>query len=82
LEEVQHLKSMQGNDIIVYGGGNFVSNLIRENLIDEFHLFINPVVLGKGMSIFNELKQQRKMELKKAIPFKCGVVMLNYVSMH
>jgi dihydrofolate reductase len=82
LEEVQHLKSMQGNDIIVYGGGNFVSNLISENLIDEFHLFINPVVLGKGMSIFNEIKQQRKMELKTAIPFKCGVVMLNYVSMH
>jgi dihydrofolate reductase len=80
LEEVQHLKSKPGNDIIVYGGGNFISNLISENLIDEFHLFINPVALGKGMPIFNELKQQRKMELKKAIPFKCGVVLLNYSS--
>lgn len=79
-EEVQQLKSKQGNDIIVYGGGNFVSNLISENLIDEVHLFINPVALGKGMPIFNELKQQRKMVLKKAIPFKCGVVLLNYVS--
>ncbi len=78
VEELRQLKNKQGNDIIVYGGGNFVSNLISEDLIDEFHLFINPVVLGKGMSIFAALKQQRGMQLKRAIPFECGIVVLNY----
>jgi dihydrofolate reductase len=38
-------------DIIVYGGASFDSSLIKEKLIAEFYLFINPVALGKGMSI-------------------------------
>jgi len=48
-EEVNSLKNQSGKDIIVYGGAGFVSSLIKENLIDEYYLFINPTVIGKGM---------------------------------
>ena len=41
-EEIIKLKSQNGKDIIVYGGASFDSSLIKEGLIDEFHLFINP----------------------------------------
>lgn len=51
-EEVNKLKKQSGKDIIVYGGSGFVSSLIKENLIDEYYLFINPSALGRGMTIF------------------------------
>ncbi|MGA9153554.1 MAG: dihydrofolate reductase family protein [Candidatus Nitrosopolaris sp.] len=51
-DEITKLKSQDGKDIIVYGGASFDSSLIRTGLIDEFHLFINPVAIGNGMTIF------------------------------
>src|SRR3989337_1282341 len=56
VEEIKKLKGQQGKDIIVYGGTSFVSALIKEGLIDELHLFVNPVALGKGESIFSSLE--------------------------
>ena len=54
-EEVSKIKSQNGRDIIVYGGASFDSCLIKEKLIDEFYLFINPVAIGNGMTIFKDL---------------------------
>ena len=54
-EEVNKLKQQSGKDLIVYGGSSFVAALIKEKLIDEFHFFVNPVVLGKGVSVFEQL---------------------------
>ena len=42
VEEVTKLKNQSGQDIIAYGGSTFVSNLIRNKLIDEYNLFVNP----------------------------------------
>jgi dihydrofolate reductase len=62
----------------VYGGAGFVSSLIKEGLIDEYHLFLNPAAIGKGMSIFAALNEPRKFALKKVTPFECGIVVLHY----
>ncbi len=78
-EEVNKLKKQQGKDIIVFGGGKFVSSLIKEGLIDEFHLFINPVAIGHGMPIFQDLEQRQNLTLQKSQAFDCGIVVLNYV---
>ena len=64
-----------GKDIIVYGGATFVSNLIDQNLIDEFYLFINPSAIGKGMKIFNG---RTNLKLEKALPFSCGITVMKY----
>ena len=77
-DEITKLKSQKGKDIIVYGGASFDSSLIRAGLIDEFHLFINPVAIGKGMSIFKELNEIQKFTLIKSRAFDCGIVMLHY----
>ena len=77
--EVKKLKEQQGNDIIVYGGSSFVSSLIKEGLIDEFHLFVNPVALGNGMPIFRQLGATQKLKLVKATPLTTGSVILFYV---
>src|ERR687889_419512 len=44
--EIAKLMNLDGRDIIVYVGISFDSSLIREKLIDEFYLFINPIILG------------------------------------
>jgi dihydrofolate reductase len=77
-DEVNKLKNQTGKDIMVYGGSSFVSNLINEGLIDEYHLFVNPVALGQGGAIFNQLKNVQQLKLKKSIIYKCGIVFLHY----
>lgn len=76
--EIAQLKNREGKDMIVYGGGSFVSNLVKYNLIDEYHLFVNPVLLGIGMPIFQALDTQRNMKLKHARSFECGIVVMCY----
>lgn len=77
-DEVNKLKNSGGGDIVVYGGSEFVSNLIKEGLIDEYQLYINPVILGKGKQIFNKLKAKVDLELIKSTQFECGITVLHY----
>ncbi len=78
VEEVEKLKNQAGKDILVYGGANFVSNLIKNNLVDEYHFFVNPVAIGKGMSIFGDLAEKRNLKLIKSESFSNGEVELCY----
>ncbi len=75
VEEINELKKTPGGDIIVYGGVRFVSSLIKENLIDEYHLFVNPAAIGKGLSIFEGLTQNRHFTMH-SISFDCGITVL------
>ena len=79
LEEINKLKNKEGKDIIAYGGAAFVSSLIRHNLIDEYHLFINTAAIGSGLPIFKEMGNYRKLKLVNAKGFDCGITLLNYV---
>jgi dihydrofolate reductase len=78
VEEVEKLKQKDGKDIIVYGGANFVSNLIKENLIDEFYLVINPTAIGRGMTIFGSLEDRLKLKLVESVAFSNGKVVNHY----
>jgi len=77
-DEINKLKSQEGKDIIVYGGSSFVSSLIKEGLIDEFHFFVNPIAIGKGVSAFQELANWQELKLQKVITFNSGLVLLHY----
>jgi dihydrofolate reductase len=78
IEEVSKIKSQNGMDIVVYGGASFDSSLIKEKLIDEFYLFINPVAIGNGMTIFKDLNEIQKYTLIESKAFGCGIVLLRY----
>jgi dihydrofolate reductase len=78
IEEVSKIKSQNGMDIVVYGGASFDSSLIKEKLIDEFYLFINPVAIGNGMTIFKDLNEIQKYTLIESKVFECGIVLLRY----
>ncbi|HUN23973.1 MAG TPA: dihydrofolate reductase family protein [Anaerolineales bacterium] len=78
VDEILKLKHEDGNDMIAYGGAKFVSALVKHGLIDEFHLFINPVAIGSGLTIFKELEGTRNMALVRSTSFECGIVVLHY----
>ena len=77
-DEVRRLKEQPGRDLVIYGSAELVSALMKENLIDEFHIIIQPVVLGKGKPEFKDLNQRHNLKLVEAKPFKSGAVWLRY----
>jgi dihydrofolate reductase len=79
IEEVKELKKEPGKDIMIYGGAGIVSSFIRENLIDEYHLFINPVVIGKGKTIFSDVKQNMNLKLVNTTISTIGIAIFQYV---
>jgi len=77
-EEIANLKKQNGKDIIVVGGAGFVSSLIKEGLIDEYHLIVNPTVIGNGMTIFNSLDRVQKFSPIETKLYPGGKTVLSY----
>ena len=75
---VKKLKGEPGKDIVVYGGAGFVSSLIKNGLIDEFNFFFNPVMINKGMRIFDLLDKRQKLSLVSSTGYDCGVAVITY----
>ena len=78
-DEIAALKNRQGKDMIVYGGAGFVSSLIQEGLIDEYHLVVNPVAIGTGMTIFNSIERIRKFSPMQSMLYPGGKIVMSYL---
>ncbi len=61
-DEVRRMKQEPGEDLTILGSGSVVAQLAQEDLIDGFNLVVNPIVLGKGRSMFAGL--ERRLALK------------------
>jgi dihydrofolate reductase len=81
VEEVKTMKELPGRDLVIYGSAQLVSSLMKEGLIDELQLFVQPVVLGKGKPEFTNLNERHWLKLTKATPFSSGAVALYYQPM-
>jgi dihydrofolate reductase len=79
---VRTLKNGKGKDICVMGGGDFARTLFEAGLIDEVGFNIHPVLLGAGIPLFHEMKQQIDLELIECRAFKNGCVYLKYRVKH
>lgn len=75
---VNNLKNQTGKDIVVYGGAGFVSSLVKEGLIDEFNFFVNPVMINKGLRIFDKLDHRQKLISLGSTAYDCGVIVNRY----
>lgn len=75
---VNQLKRQAGKDLIVYGGGSLVASLIERRLIDEYHLLVNPVVLGSGLTIYRGMPDPLRLKLVANRAFSCGTILLCY----
>jgi dihydrofolate reductase len=78
VDHVNQLKRQTGKDLLVYGGSSFVASLIERNLIDEYHLLVNPVFLGSGLTISKGLADTLRLTLVTTRAFSCGTVLLCY----
>jgi dihydrofolate reductase len=79
-EEILKFKEQPGKNIVIYGSASIVSAFMNLDLIDEYYIFVNPIVLGRGKLLFKDLKNQEKLKLIEAKPFSNGVVLLHYQS--
>lgn len=76
--EVRQLKEQPGPDIVILGSGSIVSQLTEARLIDEYQIVLNPVVLGRGRTLFETVAQRLSLRLTKTRSFANGNVVLWY----
>ncbi|WP_086663614.1 dihydrofolate reductase family protein [Lentzea kentuckyensis] len=78
LDEVQALKDRPGGDVVVTGSIQLVQSLIAADIVDEYRLFVYPVVIGHGARLFESA--DIRLALQETRQFKSGVVLLRYAS--
>jgi dihydrofolate reductase len=79
--EIRKMKTESGAEMVILGSGSIVSQLAQEGLIDEYQIALNPVVLGKGRTMFDGVKEKLTLKLTKTRAFGNGTVMLRYQPM-
>jgi dihydrofolate reductase len=78
VDELKKLKAQPGKDIFVFGSADLASELIQHGLIDEYRIFINPIVLGSGRPLFTNIHEPLSLDLVKTRSFRNGNVLLYY----
>jgi dihydrofolate reductase len=78
-DRINKIKQKDGGDILLFGSPTATHSLIRLDLIDGYWLFVNPVVLGKGIPLFTDIKDKINLKLLNTRSFTSGVTELNYV---
>ncbi len=76
--KINEIKEQAGKDILLFGSPTATHSLLQLNLIDGFWLFVNPIVLGSGIPLFEDIKFRIRLNLLNTRQFKCGVTELNY----
>jgi dihydrofolate reductase len=76
--QIKELRHQPGNDIVIFGSPSASHSLMQLNLVDQFWLFINPVLLGAGVPLFKGIKERVNLKLVETKPFASGVVALHY----
>jgi dihydrofolate reductase len=72
-EEIRKLKQQPGNDLLVAGSATLVQFLVENDLVDQYHLLVYPIVVGKGKRLFKE-GTAAKLKLVEAKVFGSGVI--------
>ncbi len=75
---VSGLKRASGKNIWLVGGGEIVAECVRHDLIDEFILFVHPIILGAGIPLFPPGLPRRPLKLVRSGSFSSGLVQISY----
>jgi len=79
VDRINEIKQQEGKEILLFGSPAATHSLIQLNLIDGYWLFVNPIILGKGISLFTDIKDKINLKLLPiSQQFTCGVTELNY----
>jgi dihydrofolate reductase len=77
-ENINKIKQQDGKNILIFGSPGASQSLLNEGLIDEFWLFVNPIILGQGMPLFKNVTGTTKLKLIESRTFASGVIALHY----
>jgi dihydrofolate reductase len=77
-DNINRIKNQDGKNILIFGSPRASHSLLGLGLIDEFWVFVNPVLLGKGMPLFKNVVETTKLKLVESKTFSCGVMALHY----
>lgn len=77
-DEIRRLKQRPGKAVSIQGSASIVQALARADLIDEYHLYAHPVLLGDGKPLFASGTDRQDFELARIKPYANGVVAMDY----
>ena len=77
-DAVNNLKAHGAGSIAVLGSGELAQTLIAHDLVDEYRLFVHPLVLGAGKRLFRQTPRPLAMRLVDCTPTTTGVLLLTY----
>lgn len=78
-DRFEEIKQQAGEEILLFGSPTATHSLMQQDLIDGFWLFVNPIILGQGISLFEGIQDKIKLHLSPTTrQFSCGVTELNY----
>ena len=77
-EEIHELKKQKGKDILMFGSPSAAHSLMQLDLIDDYWVFVNQVLLGTGIPLFKGIEKKQDLKLVSSREFSSGVVCLHY----
>ena len=78
VDKINEIKNQEGKNILIFGSPRASHSLLNEGLIDEFWVFLNPVLLGQGIPLFKNIKELTPLNLVETKTFSSGVIALHY----
>ena len=76
VSEIRKMKSEPGPGMVIMGSGSIISQLAQEQVIDEYQIIVNPVALGKGKTMFDDMNKMLSLKLISTRTFNNGKVFL------
>ena len=76
--EINSFKQAPGKNVMIFGSPTAAHSLMEYNLIDEYWLFVNPILLGQGIPLFANIKTRIDLKPLETQVFHCGVTALHY----
>jgi dihydrofolate reductase len=80
-DNINKIKNQEGKNILIFGSPGATYSLLSLGLIDEFWLFVNPILLGQGEPIFKGINERIKLKLAETKTFASGVIALHYAKL-
>ncbi|MDD5185823.1 MAG: dihydrofolate reductase family protein [Paludibacter sp.] len=77
-DKINKIKNQDGKNILIFGSPTASHSLLSQGLIDEFWLFVNPILLGQGIPLFKGVTETTKLKLIETKTFSSGVIALHY----
>jgi dihydrofolate reductase len=78
VQEIRKLKAQDGPELQIHGSSNFIQTLLKHNLIDEFRVWIFPVVIGNGKRLFDQGTIPSGLKLIESKTSSTGVILAIY----